>query len=100
MLEILRERDVACDVIEYLKTPLDRETLERLIDLLPDEPDDLVRKDKHFKELGGDAAAYRSKEQVVTLLLDHPKLMQRPVVVRGKRAVVARPSERVLEILD
>jgi arsenate reductase len=99
-LEILSERGVAHDVVEYLRTPLDRPTLERFLDLLPDPPADLVRKDKRFKELGLDPAAYTTREQVVLVLLAHPELMQRPVVVRGDRAVLARPPEKVLALLD
>jgi len=99
-LEILREREVACDVIEYLKTPPDRATLARLLQLLGGPPGDLVRKDKRFKELGLREAGYVTREQVVGLLLQHPELMERPVVVRGKRAVIARPSERVEELLE
>ena len=99
-LDILRERDVACDVVEYLKDPLDRATLERFLALLAGPPADLVRKDKRFKELGLDERAYVTREQVVDVLLRHPELMERPVVVRGERAVIARPSERVLEILE
>ena len=99
-LEILRDRGVMCDVIEYLKTPPDRATLERFLDLLPVPPADLVRKDKRFKELGLDPADYVTREQVVALLLAHPELMERPVVIRGERAVIARPSEKVLELLD
>jgi len=99
-LDILRERDVACDVVEYLKTPPDRAAIERFLALLAGPPGDLVRKDKRFKELGLDERDYTTREQVVTLLLQHPELMERPVVIRGNRAVIARPSERVLEILD
>lgn len=99
-LEILRERGVDSEVIEYLKTPLDRAGLERVLGLLSGSPAELVRKDKRFKELGLDEASYQTKKQVVDLLLEHPELMERPVVIRGKRAVIARPSERVLEILD
>ena len=98
-LEILRERGVGSDVVEYLKTPLDRATLEHILELLPDAPAELVRKDKRFKELGLDESAYTTAQQVVDLLLAHPELMERPVVIRGRRAVIARPSERVLEIL-
>jgi len=43
---------------------------------------------------------YVRREQVVTLLLEHPELMERPVVVRGQRAVIARPAERVEELLE
>ncbi|HYV56797.1 MAG TPA: ArsC/Spx/MgsR family protein, partial [Candidatus Nitrosopolaris sp.] len=63
-------------------------------------PGDLVRRDKRFKELGLREADYVTREQVVALLLEHPELMERPVVVRGQRAVIARPAERVEELLD
>lgn len=99
-LEILAERGVDCDVVEYLKTPLDRETLERFLDLLPGEPAQLVRKDKRFRELGLNEADYTTRAQVVDVLLRHPELMERPVVIRDDRAVIARPSERVLELFD
>lgn len=99
-LEILRERGTTPEVVEYLKAPLDRATLERFLDLLPDPPADLVRKDKRFKELGLREEDYQTNEQVIALLLDHPELMERPVVIRDTRAVIARPSERVGEILD
>ena len=46
------------------------------------------------------ATDYTTRDQVVDLLLQHPELMERPVVIRGERAVIARPSERVLELFD
>ena len=100
MLEILRDRGVEFDVVEYLKSPLSRADLERMIDLVPDPPADLVRKDKRFGELGLSADDYTDRESVVALLLEHPELMQRPVVFRGDRALLCRPSEKVLELLD
>ena len=87
-------------MIEYLKSPLGREDFERFLDLLPDEPAELVRKDKKFKELGLNADDYVTREAVVNVLLQHPELMQRPVIIRDQKAVIARPSERVLELLD
>ena len=99
-LEILGERKLDCDVIEYLHEPPDRAELGRILDLLGVAPGELVRKDKRFKELGLNQADYVTREQVIGVLLEHPELMERPVVIRGKRAVIARPSERVLEILD
>jgi len=99
VLDILRERGVEFDVIEYLKNPLTRTDLERFLELLPDPPADLVRKDKHFEELGLNAADYTTREAVIRVLLDHPRLMQRPIIVRGQRAVLARPSDKVLALL-
>jgi arsenate reductase len=99
-LDILHERGVACDVVEYLKTPPDRATLARFLDLLAGPPAALVRKDKRFRELGLDESRYTTRDEVIALLLAHPELMERPVVIRGGRAVIARPSERVLELLE
>jgi arsenate reductase (glutaredoxin) len=98
--EILRDRGVEFDVVEYLKQPLDRAGLERILDAIPDAPDALVRKDKRFAELGLRADDYVQRDVVVRLLLAHPELMQRPIVFRGSRALIARPSEKVLELLD
>ena len=100
MQEILRERGVEFDVVEYLKQRLDRAGLERILDAIPDAPDALVRKDKRFTELGLRAEDYVQRDAVVRLLLAHPELMQRPVVFRGPRALIARPSEKVLDLLD
>jgi len=59
-----------------------------------------VRKDKRFAELGLRAEDYMQRDAVVRLLLAHPELMQRPVVFRGSRALIARPAEKVLDLLD
>jgi arsenate reductase (glutaredoxin) len=99
-LDILREQGIDTDVVEYLKAPPDRATLERIVDAIPNPPAELVRKDKRFKELGLDAADYTTGDAVVELLIAHPELMERPVVFRGERAVIARPSELVLELIS
>jgi arsenate reductase len=99
-LEILAEQGIETDVVQYLKTPPDKKTLERIVDAIPNPPADLVRKDKRFQELGLDATDYTTKAAVVKLLLEHPELMERPVVFRGERAVIARPSENVLTLVD
>jgi arsenate reductase (glutaredoxin) len=99
-LDILRERNIPHDVVLYLETPPDRATLERFLSMLAGPPSDLVRKDKRFKELGLDAGKYTTRDEVVALLLEHPELMERPVVVRGGQAVIARPSEKVAEVLE
>jgi arsenate reductase len=112
-LEILGERGVDAEIVEYLKAPPDRAALERIVDAIDDPPsalvrivdaiDDppsaLVRHDARFKELGLDSTAYGTRDAVVGLLLEHPELMERPVVFVGDRAVIARPSEKVLDLL-
>jgi arsenate reductase (glutaredoxin) len=99
-VEILRDKGVEIEVIEYLKDLPSRADLERIVDAIPDPPSAHVRKDKRFKELGLDEADYQTRDQVVALLLEHRELMKRPVVFGGVRALICRPSERVLELLD
>jgi arsenate reductase (glutaredoxin) len=99
-LEILDDRGVDVEVIEYLQAPPDRATLERIVDVIDEPPAELVRHDDRFRALGLDPAAYQDRDAVITLLLDHPELMQRPVVIRGDRGLIARPSERVAALLD
>lgn len=96
---LLDERGVSFDVVAYLDTPLGRDDLEAILALLPDPPADLVRKDKRFAELGLDAADYETAESVTALLLDHPELMQRPILRSADRAAIGRPPEQALALL-
>jgi len=98
-MDLLHARDVEFDIIEYLKKPPTRETLEKIADMLDGPVADLVRKDKRFKELGLSPNDYVEKKAVVALLLKHPELMQRPIVIRGKRAIIARPPEKLATLL-
>lgn len=87
------------DVVQYLKTPLDRSALLALIDKLEDPPADLVRKDGFFADQELAAADYTTPEAVADLLVLHPRLMQRPVLVKGDRAIIGRPKDRVAAFL-
>jgi arsenate reductase len=83
------------EVVQYLKAPLDRGQLLDLLAKLEDPAADLVRKDGFFKDQGLDADDYTTPEAVADLLVEHPRLMQRPVLVRGDRAIIGRPKDRV-----
>jgi arsenate reductase (glutaredoxin) len=74
--------------------------LERILDAIPDEPSVLVRHDKRFEELGLDPNGYNDREAVIDVLLEHPELMQRPVVFKGDKAMICRPPEKVFELFD
>lgn len=99
-LELLGERGVDFEVREYLCDPLARQDLEKILDALPVEPSELVRRDKNFRELALDEQAVKTREEVIAVLLEHPKLMQRPIVLRGASGVIARPPEKLLELLS
>jgi len=91
---------VDVDVVQYLKKPLDRDQLVELMGKLEDPPADLVRKDGFFKDLGLDEADYTDVDAVADLLVEHPRLMQRPVIVKGDRAIIGRPKDRVEAFLQ
>jgi arsenate reductase len=99
-LETLEQRAADAEVVLYLETPPSKDELERLLDLLEDPAADLVRKDTRFAQLGLVESDYQTPEQVVAVLVEHPELMQRPIVVKNNRAVLARPSEKVLTLLE
>ena len=91
-LEILRQRGIEPVVIEYLKTPLDAKTLRSLG--LPVR--ELIRDNED--EYAALNLAGKSDADLIAAIVKHPILLQRPIVVHGKRAVVARPPERVQEL--
>ena len=98
-IAIADELGVAYDVILYLKQRPDRATLEGIADRLEDPVADLVRKDSLFKKLGLDPADYVERDPSSSCSRSAPALLQRPVVVRGDRAIVGRPKERIRELL-
>jgi arsenate reductase len=99
-IAIADELGVDYEVILYLKQRPDRATLESIVSRLEGPVADLVRKDSVFKKLGLDEADYVEAGPVIELLERRPALLQRPVVVRGERAVVGRPKERIRDLLN
>ena len=72
--------------------------MEMIIAMLPAPVDELVRKDKRFEELKLNPADYTTKERVIELLLIHPEMMQRPIVINEGRAVIARPADKLASL--
>ncbi len=97
-LKLLRSRGVEPEVIEYLKTPPDADTLRALIARLGIAGHELLRKkQQEYKTLG--LGPQPDDETAIEAMVREPILMERPVVVAGERAVIGRPPERVLELL-
>ena len=96
---ILQERGVDADYIRYLENAPSRADLEGVLKKLgTDDPRDIVRtKEPVYAELNLDSA---DRDQLLDAMTANPILIQRPIVIHGDRAVVARPPERLLELLD
>jgi len=93
--------DLGVDVDErrYLSDSPDRTELLALMEILVDPPADLVRKDQRFASMGLDPDDYRTPEQVADLLVSEPRLIQRPVLIRGDTAIIGRPKDRAQAFL-
>jgi len=101
VVALLDENGVSFEAVDYVETPPGAEVIGRLVDLIEGPPGDLVRVgDDRFGQLGLSAADVADRAGVVAVLVAHPELMQRPVAVRGDRALVARPPELVTQLLD
>jgi len=99
-VRIAEELGVDAEIVLYLKTPPDAATLQGIIGKLEDPVTDLVRRDSMWTKLGLTDADAATPEQVVALLVKHKQLLQRPVVVTAKKAIIGRPKDRVRELLS
>jgi arsenate reductase len=98
-LQLLEQHAASPEVVEYLKTPPDAKELGALLDMLGLQPRELMRKgEKEYKESGADNPEL-SRAQLIALMVEHPKLIERPIVVSDGKAALGRPPERVLDIL-
>ncbi len=99
MDKLLRESGVAFEKVNYYVEPLSKKKLTELVRKLKLKPRELLRKGEPiYKELGlGERQL--SDSDLIALMVEHPDLLQRPIVERGDRAVLGRPTENVKELL-
>lgn len=98
-LKLIQDAGIEPEVINYLDSPPSTHELGQILEKLGIEPRDLMRKGESvYKELGL-ASRELSRQEAIQLLHEYPKLIERPIVVRGDRAVLGRPPENVLELL-
>ncbi len=100
-LKLLQDRGIELPVIEYLQQPLSKAQLKELCALLGVKPLEIVRtREALFSELGLSSDNGYSDAQWLDVLVSHPKLLERPIVIYRGKAVVGRPPENVLTLLD
>ncbi len=98
-LDLLRSNGVQPEIVEYLRQPPDAATIAGLLDLLGLEPRQILRREEaEYAALGLDDPAL-DRDHLIAVLATHPRLLQRPIVVAGGRAVIGRPPEAVLDLL-
>ena len=98
-LQLLRKEGIEPTIVEYLKTPLAKEQLRNISQLLGLRPKDFVRKiEKDFKD--NDLSKYLEDDgKIIDAMLLFPKIIERPIVVSGGKAVIGRPPENVQKLI-
>jgi len=97
--KLLRASGIPFEKVNYYVEPLSRKKLTQLIRKMKLKPRDLLRKSESiYKELGLAKDEF-SDAELIDLMIEHPDLLQRPIVERGERAVLGRPTENVKELL-
>lgn len=98
-LELLEARGLTPTVVRYLETPLDAAQLERLLGKLGITARQLLRTGEEEYSALNLADENLSQAQLIAAIAEHPKLMERPILEAGDKAVIGRPPEKILEIL-
>lgn len=98
-LRLIEERGIRPKVVRYLDTPPDAPTLDSLLRLLGLEPRELMRrKEPEYQGLGLDDPTL-SRDALIAAMVAHPRLIERPIVLKDGKAILGRPPERVLDLL-
>ena len=97
-LALLEESKVEINIVEYLKTPLDESQIKSLLTMLAVPPVEMMRtKEAEFKEQSLSGA---DDNTLIQAMIDTPKLIERPIVVHNNSAVIGRPPENVLQLIE
>ena len=98
-LQLLREAGIEPTTVEYLKTPLEKDALKNISQLLGLRPKDFVRKiEKDFKD-NDLSKSLEDDDKIIEGMSLFPKIIERPIVISGGRAVIGRPLENVQKLI-
>jgi len=98
-MDLLADKGVEANVIEYLKTPPNKQELEDILNMLCLEPRQLMRTHEAEYKENNLADESLSRDQLIEAMVKFPKLIERPIVISNGKAAIGRPPETVLEIL-
>lgn len=98
-MDLLTEKGIEINVVKYLDTPPNKETLLSLLDMLGLEPRELMRKGEQEYKDNNLADESLSRDDLIDAMLKFPSLMERPIVVKDGKAAIGRPIEQIINIL-
>ena len=98
-MELLTEKGIEANIVKYLDTPPNKETLVEILNLLGLEPRELMRKGEQEYKDNNLADEALSRDELIDAMLKFPKLMERPIVIANGKAAIGRPIENIIDIL-
>ena len=98
-LALLEENNIAPEIVEYLQNPPDTQTLAQILNMLGLKPRELMRRKEAAYAENNLADDTLSDNALIQAMIDHPILIERPIVISDRRAVLGRPPENVLELI-
>jgi len=98
-LQLLQDNNIEPSIIEYLKTPPTHQQLDSILRGLAMEPQNLLRTGEDIYKQLDIANRSLSRDELIAIMIEHPKLIERPIVVAGDKVVIGRPPELIMEII-
>jgi len=98
-MELLHEKSVTPEIVEYLKTPPDYQTIDDILKMLNIEPRQLMRTGEAEYKENDLANESLTRKQLIEAMVKFPKLIERPIVIKNGKAAIGRPPTAILEIL-
>ena len=98
-MELLTEKGLDIQVVKYLDTPPDRESMIDLLEMLGVEPRELMRKGEQEYADNNLADENLSRDELIDAMLKFPRLIERPIVIKDGKAAIGRPIQNVIDIL-
>lgn len=97
-LQLLEDNGIQANIILYLETPPSADELKTVLAKLNISARELLRKGEDAYKDNNLSDASLSEEQLIAMMVNHPKLIERPIVINGDKAAIGRPPEQVLEL--
>ena len=95
-LQLLKKKKIKFKVINYLKELFDEQSLEKILDVIGKKPSEALRKNEEIWKKQFSSKNIGEKE-ILKLMIQHPKLIERPIVISGNKGVIARPLENLMD---
>lgn len=98
-MKILQKECKSFKIVQYLKEKINQKNLENILNILNIEPIDLIRKNEKEFKTSDISAKEKNRNKLIQLIVENPKIMERPIILNGEKGVIGRPPENIYKIL-